>query len=248
MWSFGAFCDRFCVSTRLHFKLELLPSRETALHFFEQLRRSYPKLERLRRREGGVAIDEEDGGEGGRRVVKLDSHALKFAIFDADGKPAVTTFAARVLSAAPAQLSLSELDFDYMEIAFLFDLEFRGNHDDLIGDTFFADHPLSRVLSVGGARLIECQPIIGVALSEDCNMQAFLELRGRTTTAEFRTGEFEPAPLTVGLIVRRYDTPRMSELTAAHAEMLSMAESLATERVVPLVVQPLAAAIASRQQ
>ena len=58
MWSFGAFCDEFYVNTRLYLKLDLAPSRETVLHFMEQIRRAFPRLTRLRRRDDdGLVLD-----------------------------------------------------------------------------------------------------------------------------------------------------------------------------------------------
>lgn len=247
MWSFPALCDEFGVTSRLLLKLELAPSRETVLHFFEQTRRAFPRLMRLRRRDDGSLLLDEDATDGPRRFVRIDSDALRFGIYQAESSADVTAFAARVLDAAPAQLSLSEIDYDYFETIFSFDLEFRGNHDDLIAETFFANHPLLRVLHSDDVGVIECQPAFGVAMGEACDQQLYLELRGRTSTYEVRTGEYENTPLTVSLTARRYWSPDCGDLAAVHAEQLTLAARVCEERVLPQVVQPLAAAIASRR-
>lgn len=249
MWSFGAFCDEFYINARLYFKLELDPSRESLLHFFEQVRRTYPRLTRLRRRDdGALVLDEERQDEEVRRYLRLDANALKFGIYGPPDLEAAASYADRVLTLAPPHLSLSELDYDYMEVVYAFDLEYRGNHDGLVAETLFADHPMLRALAGGDECVIDCQPFFGVAVSEDCDKQVYLEIKGRTSSYEVRTGEFEPAPLSVYLTVRRYwGFGADNDLAEVARDLLTTGQQIATERVVPQVVQPLAAAIASRR-
>lgn len=249
MWSFGAFCDEFYVSSRLYLKLDLEPSRETVLHFLEQLRRAYPQMSRLRRRDdGGLMLDEEAQEGHGRRYVRIDTNALKFGCFNPPDLEAVDRFGGVILAQAPAHLTLSELDYDYMEAVYTFDLEYRGNHDDLIADSFLTDHPLMKVLTAGEERVIDCQPFVGVTISEDCQKQVYLEIKGRTSTYEVRTGDYDATPLSVVLTVRRYwSAGGPTELHHIFRELLTIGEQYAAERVVPNVVQPLAAAIASRR-
>ena len=146
-------------------------------------------------------------------------------------------------------LTLGELDYDHLEVVFGFDLEYRGNHDQLVADTLLADHPLVSLLSDERARpVIDCQPFVGVALTEECDLQAYIDIKSRTTTYEVRTGQFEPQSLSVYLTLRKYwgfaDVP---SLVVSHVELLEKAEELATEKVVPNIVHPLAQAIASQR-
>ncbi len=249
MWSFNAFCDEFSVNARLLLKLELEPSRETLLHFFEQLRRSYPRLARLRRRGDGALIVDEDlpAGEP-RRWLRVDHSGLKLGNHAPQDGPSVARFADNVLSRAPAHLSLSDLDYDYLDVIFSFDLEYRGNHDELVAETFFSDHPLYGLFTGDGRRLIDCQPFVGATLTDDCERQIYMEIKGRTSTFEVRSGEFESLPLTVNLTVRQYwSAARGEELSAVHQQLLKVGERIATQRVVPQIVQPLAAAIGGRR-
>ncbi|MBP9025811.1 MAG: hypothetical protein KBH81_06665, partial [Phycisphaerae bacterium] len=79
MWIFGTFCDEFCVATRLYLKLDLAPSRETLLHFCEQIRRAFPSMTRFRRRaDGAVVLDEEERAQSGRRYLRIGTNALRF--------------------------------------------------------------------------------------------------------------------------------------------------------------------------
>lgn len=249
MWSFGAFCDEFYVNTRLYLKLDLDPSRETLLHFLEQIRRAFPRMTRLRRRDdNGLVLDEENREGRDRRFVRIDVNALRFGSFQPTDAEAVESFASMVLRQAPYHLSLSDLDYDYMEVVFGFDLEYRGNHDELVAETLFPEHPLLSALTGEDQRVIDCQPFFGSALSADCQRQVYLEIKGRTSTYEIRTAEYEPTPLSVYLTARQYwGFAGDRDLFSVHQELLALGEQYAAECAVPHVVQPLATAIASRR-
>jgi hypothetical protein len=249
MWSFGVFCDEFYVNTRLYLKLDLDPSRETLLHFMEQIRRAFPRMSRLRRRDdGGLVLDEANREGQDRRFVRIDASALRFGNFHPSDADAVSGFANMILRQAPHHLSLSELDYDYMEVAFGFDLEYRGNHDELVAETLFSDHPLLCALTSEEEHVIDCQPFFGVKLTDDCEKQIYLEVKGRTSTYEIRTGEYESTALSVYLTARRYwGFAADSDLMSVHRDLLMTGEQYAADCAVPHVVQPLAAAIASRR-
>jgi len=249
MWSFAALCDEFYVNSRLYMKLELEPSRDGILHFFEQIRKGYPRMVRFRRRDDGASVLDEESGEGEpRRYVRLDTNALKFGCYGVSEESAVIRFAELVLDQAPHQLTFSDLDYDYLEVVLGFDLEYCGNHDELVAETLFPDHPVFAPLDHGPRRIIDCQPFFGFAIGENCEEQTFLEVKGRTSTYELRSGEFENAAMSVLVTVRRYwGFNSGASLVDAYGELLRTAATFAEERAVPYVVKPLASAIASRR-
>jgi len=248
----GAQCDEFYVSSRLFLKLDLTLERETVLHFFERVRREYPALNRFRRREDGSLILEECDEEGGeaatRHWIRLEAGALRFGCFSPPSSRDCREFSAFVLEQAPYHLTLSDLDIDHLEVVYGFDMEYSGNHDQLVAETLFADHPLAAfVLGEESAHTIECQPYFGIALSGRCDAQAFLEVKSRTTSFEVRTGEYQAQMLSVYLTIRRYwGTKEQQRIAEVHSDLMSIADDLAVRRVVPLVVNPLALAIAGR--
>lgn len=250
--SLGAQCDEFYISSRLFLKLDLTLERETVLHFFERVRREYPSLNRFRRREDGSVVLEECDELGAqpepRRWIRLEAGALRFGCFSPPSSDDFRRFSAFLLEQAPCHLTLSDLDIDHLEIVYGFDMEFSGNHDQLVAETLFADHPLAPFfLGEESTHTIECQPYFGIALSGRCEAQAFLEVKSRTTSFEIRTGEFQAQMLSVYLTIRRYWGLNESQaLGQIHADLLGVADDLAVRRVVPLVVNPLALAIASR--
>jgi hypothetical protein len=205
-------------------------------------------MTRLRRRDEGILTLDDPEAEIGRKAVRIDLSSLRLSIASPDSYETVERFGEMVLDYAPAHLSLSELDYDRMDVCYAFDLEYEGNHDELVADTFFNDHPLMSALHGFGHRTIDCQPLLGMALTEDFMTQAFIEFKSRTSAAEMKTAEYEAAPLTVLLSLRRYwGSKVLPGLVETYRGLLSLGQKLATERVVPHVVQPLAAAIASRQ-
>jgi len=250
--SLGAHCDDFYTSSRLFLKLDLSLERETVLHFFERIQREYASMRRFRRREDGTLVLEEGdpdsrGGEP-RRWIRLEPTAVRFGYFAPPTREACRSFARLLLEQAPAHLTLSNLDIDHFEIVYGFDMEYQGNHDQLVAETLFANHPLASFL-MGDAceHTIDCQPCFGVALSPKCDLQAYLDIKSRTTSFETRTGEYESQMLSVYLTVRRYwgfDDPL--DPVAVYEELADAADELAADRVIPLVVNPLAMAIASR--
>ena len=247
--SFGAHCDDFHVATRLFLKLDLGLQRETVLHFFDSIRREFPALRKLRRREDGALMLEEDGGEdGARRWIRLDESTIRLGHHNPPSPAEAERLGQVVLEMAPYHLTLGMLDYDHLEVVYEFDLEYRGNHDQLVADALFADSPLAGLLRHDDIHhTIDVQPFLGVATSEQCDTQIYVEIKSRTSTYEVRTGQFDAQPLSIFLTVRRYwgftDTDSLRDV---HRELTSMADAWASDRLVPLVVNPLAQAIASR--
>ena len=247
---FGALGGEFTASTRLFLKLDLPLERETILHFFDLVRKSFPMLSKFRRREDGCLILEEvEREDGSRRWVRLDPTSLRFGCHSPESPDVIREMGEVILEHAPYHLTFSELDFDRFEVLYGFELEYRGNHDQLLAEIFWANHPLSAlVLSEDSYHTIDAQPYFGVALTANCDLQAYFEVKSRTSTYEVRTGNYEPQPLSVFLTLRRYwgFTTEPAALVATHQQLVEIANKLAAERAVPLLVNPLAHAIASR--
>lgn len=245
----GAVCDSLHVSCRLFLKLEMSLERDTVLHFFDRIRKEYPTLRKLRQRDDGCLILEEEPGENGsRRWLRLDRGSLRFGHFGPDELEDVRRLGRLILTQAPYHLSFSEIDYDHLEVIYGFDLEYRGNHDQLVAETLLGDHAGAGFLFGEKTRhVIDVQPYFGIALTPECDLQAYVEVKSRTTTYEVRSEAYEAAPIGVFLTARKYwgvETP--TSLVDALDTLFDAGEELATDVVVPGFVNPLAAAIASR--
>jgi hypothetical protein len=250
--SLGANCDDFYTSSRLYLKLDLSLERETVLHFFDRIRREYPAMRRLRRRDDGALVleeNEQDGRDGQpKRWIRLEPGAIRFGFFSPPNPETYRSFAQLLLENAPYHLTLSDLDVDYLELVYGFDLVYAGNHDRLVAETLYADHPFaSFLLGREAVHTIDCQPSFGITLNGSCDTQAYLEVKSRTTTYEVRTGDFDDQILSVYLTIRRYwGFGEQPDLPRAYQQLADLGEDLAARRIVPMVVNPLAHAIASR--
>ncbi|MGB2986744.1 MAG: hypothetical protein WBE26_12780 [Phycisphaerae bacterium] len=245
----GAVCDGFFVSSRLFLKLEMTLERETVLHFFDRIRKEYPGLRKLRRRDGNCLVLEEEAAEhGSRRWIRLDPNSLRFGHFGPDNTEEVCKFGALILTQAPYHLSFSDIDFDHLEVIYGFDLEYRGNHDQLVAETLLGEQAATGFLfGDRTAHVIDAQPYFGIAMSPECDLQAYVEVKSRTTTYEVHNETYEGEPISVFLTTRKYwgmGNPR--SLVETQQTLFELAEELATEKIVPNFVNPLAAAIASR--
>ncbi len=246
---FGAVCDDFYVSSRLFLKLEMSLEPEAVLHFFDRIRKEYPTLRKLRRREAGAFTLEDEADEhSSRRWIRLDADSLRFGHFAPPDVDEVRRFGQLILAQAPYHMTFSELVYDHLELIYGFDLRYNGNHDQLVAETLCPDHAGSGFLFADQtAHIIDAQPYFGIALTPECDLQAYIEVKSRTTTFEMRSGNFEGEPISVFLTARKYWGLQGAAAPAEALPVLfDVAHELATEKVVPYFVNPLAAAIASR--
>jgi len=245
----GAVCDDFYVNSRLFLKLEMSVDREAVLQFFDRIRKEFPTLRKLRRRDAGsLTLEDEADANGSRRWVRLDQNSLRFGHFAPPDMEEVRRFGELILTQAPYYLTFSDLVYDHLELIYGFDLRYRGNHDQLVAETLWGDHAATAFLFGDQAvHVIDAQPYFGIALSPECDVQAYVEVKSRTTTFEVRSATFESEPISVFLTTRKYwgvdgSTSMVDTLRA----LFDVADELATEKVVPNFVNALAAAIASR--
>jgi hypothetical protein len=152
-----------------------------------------------------------------------------------------------MLQLAPYHLGISPVEIDYLDILFGFDLAFTGNHDEIISDAMFGSSPLNCLTEEPGARAVDFQPTVTVALSEDCRLQARIDVITRTNSYQVRTGDYGEDVISVYLILRRYwgDHPK-DPMEKLIVEMAERSDELCTNYVVPQILRPISNAIASR--
>ena len=122
MSQYASVCDDFYVSSRLFLKLDMNLQRETILHFFDRIRKEYPGLRKLRRRDDAQAgsasqqagfandclvLEEEAPERGPRRWIRLDRTSLRFGHFGPPDTDDVRRFGELILTQAPYHLSFS---------------------------------------------------------------------------------------------------------------------------------------------
>ncbi len=244
---FSAFCDDFYVNMRLSTQLNLPHSRETVLHFFERIQKDFPSLTRFRKHENSDLCLEENRENDAYRWVTLEQRRLLSGHVNPPSIQDSLKLHQLLLELAPYNLGLSPVEIDYLDVLFGFDLSFRGNHDEVVAEGLLQSSPLAGLLEEEGAKAVDIQPSITVALSDDCRLQARVDIVTRTNSYQVRTGDYSNDVISVYLILRRYWGDRPKEpMEQIFAGLSEKAESLCSTFVVPRLLRPLSTAIASR--
>ncbi len=244
---YASFCQDFYINLRLNTQLNLPHNRETVLHFFERVQKECPTMTQFRRHDSGDFNLEEDRRSGSYRWVRLESRRLVAGYVNPPTIEDALALHRFLLQLAPYHLGISVLEIEHLEVLFGFDLSYRGNHDDVVVESLLTDSPLACLLDEEGARPVDVQPSIAVALTDDCRLQARVEVLTRTDNYQVRTGDYSEDEISVYLTVRRYWGDRPKEpLEQVFADLFDRADSLSSQRIVPKILRPISSAIASR--
>src|SRR5438477_10141233 len=244
---FSAFCEDFYINMRIGSQMNLPHGRETVLHFFETITKQFPGMTRFRKCENGETNLEEDRSQQSYRWVSLEPRRLSAGHVNPPTVAEALKLHTMLLQQAPFQLGLSPLEIEYLDVLFGFDLSFSGNHDEIIAESLFRDNPLTCLTEEMGAKPVDFQPTVTVALSDDCRLQGRIDVVTRTNSYQVRTGDYADDVISLYLILRRYWGDRPREPTEKlFASMAERADQLCDAHILPRVVKPISAAIASR--
>ena len=240
--------DDFYVNVNLNTEMELPTSRDTVLHFFEQMRKGFPELRDFQARENGDLVLESDKDQDAYRSVAIESRRLASGCTN----PAALADAYRqhdlLLDLAPHLLSISLLDCEALDVTFGFDFTYDGNHDEVVAEALGVGSAFEGMLEVPTAKkVVNFEPSLTVALDDSCQLQARLSIETRTSAYQIRTGEFGDDQISLYLTIRQYwgQGPDLSFVESFRRQR-EIGEELLERSVVPRVVQPLARVIASR--
>lgn len=244
---YAAFCDDFYINMRLGSQLNLPHTRETVLHFFERIQKTYPCMSRFRKNDNGELNLEEDRNAHGYRWVAMESKRLAAGHVNPPSIAEAMKLHQFLLELAPYHLGISPVEVDYLDVLFGFDLSFNGNHDEIVAESILAESPLMCLAEEAGAKAVDVQPTITVALSEDCRLQARIDVITRTNSYQVRTGEYSDDMISIYVVMRRYWGDRPKEPMEKLLENLTeRADALCMSMVVPRILRPISAAISSR--
>ena len=244
MPSFASLCSDFYVNQKISLRMDLPPHRETVPELFERVRRDHPLLERFRRYDGEVALESQEV-EGRYEWVGMRQRALASGVVNPLNVEDAYRLHRLLLDLAPYYLSVAPLDVEYVELVYGFDLMARENRNEVVLRSLLGDSPLAALLEREGEPLLDVQPRVGFALNEACDLQAFVEVKTRTTASETATQVFQDDPISVFVTVRRNGPLRsVEDFTGTFGTLAGHLEQLAEQRVIPDVVVPLHQAIA----
>jgi hypothetical protein len=237
--------DGHFVNVNLTTELELPSSRDTLLHFFEQIKKLYPEMRNFFAREPNEYVLEQDKDAGHYRWTSIEPKRISSGYANPESADLAMEQHYAILDLMPYSLSVSPLDCESLNFMYGFDFTFRGNHHQLIAETLGVAPALERLMGLRGSRLVSADQALTVALDDSCRTQFRLQIEPRTTAYQIRAGEFPEDPLSVYLTVRRYGSldPGMtyrSEIERLHR----IGTEILQEYVIEQVLLPLQRAIA----
>ena len=185
---YTSLCDDFGVYIYLNTKLDLPQGRETVLHFFDSLRKTYPQMTDFERRESGEYVLEEDREQGSYRWVSLEARRLCAGFVNPPDLDDADAQHEQVLEVAPYHLDFSPLDSEALDVLFVFDFAYAGNHDEVVAEALAANGPLEPLVQLPGSRVMNFEPSMMLSLDEPCRLQCRLSVETRTNAFQVRTG------------------------------------------------------------
>jgi hypothetical protein len=245
---YSSLCDDFGVYVYLNTKMELPSNRETILHFFDSLQKTYPQMTDFDCRENGEYVLEEDREQGSYRWVTFESKRLSSGYVNPAELEAADSYHERILELAPYHLDLNPLDCEALDVLFAFDFMFSGNHDEVVAEALGMNSTLESLLQVGGTKVINFEPSVMLSLDENCRLQCRLSVETRTNAYQIRTGQFPEAPISVYFTVRQYwGRQPYKTFGESYKNQRKTVQELVDQHIIPSVIRPLAQAIAAKQ-
>jgi len=245
MHRFSSLCDDFYVNMNLSTEMELPTNRETVLHFFERVQKTYPTMRNFYCRERGDFVLEEDKDRGNYRWCTIEPRRVCSGQVNPESIEAALEQHQLVLELAPYTLSVSPLDCEALDLLFGFDFTYRGNHNQVVAEALGVGPSLERVAEIPGATIVNHEPSLTVALDEECRTQFRLSVETRTNAYQIRTGEFPEEQLSVYVTARQYGSLGPDKTFVETLQrLLQVCNEMIESHVVEHVLNPLARTIA----
>jgi hypothetical protein len=241
-------CDDFGILVHTNTKMDLPTRRETVLHFFDSLQKSFPQMTDFECRGPGEYVLEEDHEQGSYRWVSLEPRRFCSGYVNPPSLEAADAQHERILELAPYHLDFGPLDCEALDVVFDFDLGFAGNHDEVVAEVLGLNTPLEGLLQLPGTRILDYEPSLMLALDDSCRLQCRLHVETRTNPFQVRTGQFLEAPISVYFTVRQFwGRQPFASLIESYRNQRRLCQEIADNYIIPAIIQPLARAIAAKQ-
>jgi len=242
---YSSLCDDFYVNMNLGTEMELPTNRETVLHFFERVQKTYPTMRNFYCRERGDFVLEEDKDRGNYRWCTIEPRRVCSGQVNPEEIDGAIEQHRLVLELAPYLLSVSPLDCEALDLLYGFDFTYRGNQNALVTEALGVNPSMERVLELPGSTVINHEPSLTVALDEDCRMQFRLSVETRTNAYQVRTGDFPEEQLSVYVTARQYGSLGPDVTFVETLDRLSkVCDEMIETHVIDNVLGPLARTIA----
>ena len=245
---YSSLCDDFGVYIYLNTKMELPTRRETVLHFFDSLQKTFPTMTDFECRDNGEFVLEEDRELGSYRWVTLEVKRFCSGFVNPPTVEAADAHHERVLEVAPFHLDFSPLDCEALDVLFAFDFMYTGNHDEVVAEALGLNTTLESLIQMPGSKVLNYEPSLMISLDDSCRLQCRLNVETRTNAYQIRTGHFPEAPISVYFTVRQYWGRHGGKtFIESYRHQRKICQELVDAHILPSVIRPLAQAITNKQ-
>ena len=245
MSRYGTFSDDYYVNMNLNTEMDLPQSRETVLHFFEQVQKQYPSMRNFYCRDRGEFVLEEDKDRGNYRWTTIEPRRVCSGYVNPGDIREALEQHQLILEHVPFSLSISPLDCESLNMMMGFDYTYRGNHNQLLVEALGMVPAFEKLTELAGSSVICYEPSLQLALDVDCRIQCRLSIETRTSAYHIRTAEYPEEQLSVYLTARRYGSLDAGETyTSAMERLTRVCQDLVDNYVIDNVLRPLQQTIA----
>lgn len=245
MNAYASLSDDFYVNMNLNTEMELSNSRDTVLHFAEQMQKKYPQMKNFYAREKRDFVLEEDKESGQYRWCSVEPRRIASGQVNPDTIDGCLEQHRQALELAPYALSISPLECEALDLLMGFDFSYRGNQNQLVAEALGVAPCFEPLSGVPGATFVNHEPNLTIAMDEECRTQCRVSIETRTTPYHIRTGDYQEDQLSVYITMRRYGS---LEAGTTYVQALDRLQTLLFDvvdnYVVEAVLQPLARTIA----
>jgi hypothetical protein len=241
---YSSLCDDFYVNMNLGTEMELPANRETVLHFFERVQKTYPTMRNFYCRERGDFVLEEDKDKGNYRWCTIEPRRVCSGQVNPETIEGAVEQHRLVLELAPYMLSVSPLDCEALDLLYGFDFTYRGNHNQLVTEALGVSPAMERMAEIPGSTVINHEPSLTIALDEECRSQFRLSVETRTNAYQVRTGDFPEEQLSVYVTARQYGSLGPDKTFVETLERLGeVCREMIENHVIEHILDPLARTI-----
>ncbi len=238
--------DDYYVNMTLATEIELSSSRETILAYMEQVQKNYPEMRNFYARNQGHYVLEEDKDKGPYRWTAFERQRLSSGAVNPDSFKAAFEQHRLVLEIAPYMLSLSPMECEALDIIMGFDFNYKGNHNQLLANTFGVFPAFESLHSELAPTIIQQDPSFTFSKDEHCRTQCRVNIESRTTAYQIKTNEYpEDQQLSVYVTARQYGSlePGMTYVEM-YDRLASTCKDIVDNHITESILQPLARTIA----
>lgn len=242
---YASLSDDFYVNMTLSTEMDLSGSRDTVLHFAEQLQKRYPDMRNFYARDKRNYVLEGDKEQGNYRWCSLEPRRISSGYVNPSTYAEALSQHRAAIDLASYALSVSPLDCEAFDLLVGFDFSYRGNHNQLVAEALGTSPAFERLAQVPGTAFINFEPSLTLALDEDCRTQVRVNIETRTSPFHVRSGEYPEDQLSVYVTARRYGSLGPGTSYLEELERLSeVCTEFVDNYVTACVLDPLARTIA----